>query len=316
MTKKETKNNSLPQSLVWIADAPLFIDKHQISMFYDAVVRPETSEGVTTLEVTEEKVKNLQGKLALGAKVSPGELLGRFTSLLPNLEVSAEGEGNIEAQKSDSYKMELKLHPIVTPQRQLVQLSFYYLLNHPERIFLVTAKDADWRDPESISEVPRELVFLNLPSQAEAKEKGLPETKLIPTAAEFENGKIELIYAKLKSKDNQDPPRYPDSEETLEKLRKARKEYWQWFDKNYSATKAMIAVEEAASDNGRIRWIDYRVPLTKEGDTLHLHISPAGDYDTGVFAYNFIKRGHKHGLRLIGTLKSEPDMNVLAIYDK
>jgi hypothetical protein len=46
------------------------------------------------------------------------------------------------------------------------------------------------------------------------------------------------------------------------------------------------------------------------------HVCPAGKYDTGVFAYNFIKRGYKHGLRLIGTLKSEPDMNVLAIYEK
>ena len=78
----------------------------------------------------------------------------------------------------------------------------------------------------------------------------------------------------------------------------------------------MIAVEQAALEHKRIRWIDYRVPLTDEGDTLHLHISPAGKYDTGVFAYNFIKRGFKHGLRLVGTLKSEPDMNVLAIYDK
>jgi hypothetical protein len=78
----------------------------------------------------------------------------------------------------------------------------------------------------------------------------------------------------------------------------------------------MIAVEEAASNNGRIRWIDYRVPVTREGDTLHLHVCPAGKYDTGVFAYNFIKRGFKHGLRLVGTLKSEPDMNVLAIYEK
>ena len=68
MTKKETTNKSLPQSLVWLADAPLFIDTHRISMFYDAVVKPETSQGITTLEVTKEKVSNLQGKLALGEK--------------------------------------------------------------------------------------------------------------------------------------------------------------------------------------------------------------------------------------------------------
>jgi hypothetical protein len=78
----------------------------------------------------------------------------------------------------------------------------------------------------------------------------------------------------------------------------------------------MVAVEEASSHKGRIRWIDYRLPVTRAGDTLHLHVCPAGRYDTGVFAYNLIKRGFKHGLRLVGTLKSEPDMNVLAIYDK
>ena len=78
----------------------------------------------------------------------------------------------------------------------------------------------------------------------------------------------------------------------------------------------MVAVEESSTKNGRIRWIDYRLPVTQDGDTLHLHVCPGAKYDTGVFAYNLIKRGSKHGLRLIGTLKSEPDMNVLAIYEK
>lgn len=78
----------------------------------------------------------------------------------------------------------------------------------------------------------------------------------------------------------------------------------------------MVVVENAASKNGRIKWIDYRLPISHEGDTIHLHVCPNGDYDTGVFAYNLIKRGFKHGLRLVGTLKSEPDMNVLAIFEK
>ena len=76
------------------------------------------------------------------------------------------------------------------------------------------------------------------------------------------------------------------------------------------------ATNAAASANGRISWIDYRVPLTEEGDTLHLHACPADKYNTGDFAYNLVKRGFKHGLRLVGTLKSEPDMNVLAIYER
>src|SRR5262249_7857362 len=107
----------------------------------------------------------------------------------------------------------------------------------------------------------------------------------------------------------------PEASESAEKLRDRRRVYWSVFREHFSATKAMIAVEQAAGA-GRIRWIDYRLPITDRGDTLHLHCCPGGHYDTGVFAYNLIKRGFKHGLRLVGTLKSEPDLNVLAIYDR
>ncbi|MGA2716134.1 MAG: hypothetical protein ABSG41_23795 [Bryobacteraceae bacterium] len=147
--------------------------------------------------------------------------------------------------------------------------------------------------------------------------RNIPPTRIIPTAAEFSNGKIIQIYRHLTFVENETLPEYPDSRQSPGGLGDARREYWKWFDKNYSATKAMIAVEDAAADNGgRINWIDFRLPISSTGDTLHLHVCPGGKFDTGTFAYNFIKRGHKHGLRLVGTLKSEPDMNVLAIYDK
>ena len=303
-------------TVAWLADAPLFIDADHVGRFYDAVVSPETETGETVIEITEDKIDALKGKLSLGANIAVGDLIGNFTKLLPGLDVKAAGEGVIERQTKNVEKNRVTLHPIKTPQRQLVQLSVHYFLNHPDRFYLVNnASEQKWRDPVSIAEVPRQLTFLDLPSQVQAQEKGLPETKLIPTAAEFEDGKIELIYNKLQGKDGSELPGYPDKG-TPDELKKARKKYWNWFNTNFSATQAMIAVEQAASEHKRIRWIDYRVPLTHEGDTLHLHISPAGEYDTGVFAYNFIKRGFKHGLRLVGTLKSEPDMNVLAIYDK
>jgi hypothetical protein len=110
---------------------------------------------------------------------------------------------------------------------------------------------------------------------------------------------------------------YPQKADNLAELLGQRKEYWLRFQEKFSATKAMVAVEDAAkAAKGRIRWIDYRLPITDRGDTLHLHFCPAGEFDAGVFAYNLIKRGFKHGLRLVGTLKSEPDMNVLAVYDR
>ena len=308
--------SDLPSNIAWLADAPLFIDADHISRFYDAVVKPERETGQTTIEISEGEINALKGKLSLGGKVSTGELIGKLTKLLPSLEITAGGEANLEGERSSSEKIQVTLHPIKTPQRQLVQLSVHYLLNHPSRINLVNdASERDWRNPTSISQVPRQLVFLDLPSQAQAQAMGLPETKIIPTAAEFEDGKIELIYNKLKGRDGSEPPSYPDKGRPDE-LRNAGREYWSWFNTNFSATQAMVSVEQAAFEHERIRWIDYRLPLTDEGDTLHLHISPAGEYDTGVFAYNFIKRGFKHGLRLVGTLKSEPDMNVLAVYDK
>jgi hypothetical protein len=50
------------------------------------------------------------------------------------------------------------------------------------------------------------------------------------------------------------------------------------------------------------------------GEVLHLHAH--ADYDTGVFAYNLIRRGERYGLRIVGSLKSQPALNVQAIYEK
>ena len=49
--------------------------------------------------------------------------------------------------------------------------------------------------------------------------------------------------------------------------------------------------------------------------TRHLDVSARGDYDTGVFAYNFIRRGERYGLRSVDSLKSKPALNVLAAYE-
>jgi hypothetical protein len=55
--------------------------------------------------------------------------------------------------------------------------------------------------------------------------------------------------------------------------------------------------------------------ILPDSTTLHLDVSARGDYDTGVFAYNFIRRGERYGLRIVGSLKSKPALNVLAAYE-
>jgi hypothetical protein len=309
-------DSPLPGHLHWLADAPLFIDADQIGRFYDAVVRPEHREAATTVEITESTAKNLSGELGLTAEVQPSDLLEKLATFLPFLKfrLGAQAKGQVSREKSAKESVTIEMYAIETPQRQLEHLTLHYLLNHRERLFLVDdPSSGKWRDSSEISRVPRAVTFLDLPGQDTTGERG---TKLIPTAAEFGDGQIELIFKTLCREDGQRPPQYPEKPTAGKALQELRREYWQWFHGSYNATQAMIAVEEAANKHGRIRWIDYRLPLTDEGDTLHLHVSPAGQYDTGVFAYNFIKRGYKHGLRIVGTLRSEPDMNVLAIYEK
>jgi hypothetical protein len=312
----DPSNINLPDTLLWLWDAPLFIDELQVGRFYDAVARPDALEGKTTITISEQSADKIAGKLGLQGKVEPG-VMGELLTYFVKPSFTASGEGTIDSSNQSGKSRTTDRSPISTPERQLVQLTLHYLLTYGHRLFLVdNPAEQNWRTPDAIQALPRAVAFLNLPGAEEAHHLGLPKTKIIPTAAEFENGKLELIYEKLSARDGSTPPPYPDGSEAPAELRGKRKEYWQWFDQNFSATKAMVEVEQAATRNGRIRWIDYRLPLTQEGDTLHLHVCPAGKCDTGVFAYNFIKRGLKHGLRLVGTLKSEPDMNVLAIYEK
>jgi hypothetical protein len=331
--KAETKDTTtfLEANLGWLADAPLFIDGDRIDSLYDAVVHPKYKEDYVKLLVTSNEVDRINREFNLMGKLSLGALGAFFVGLLPTGEISAGGKLIDEKLEGKTESQEITLRPISTPQSQLVQLTLHYLINQPERLFLLddlsdpTSRSGDslWDDPKTIAGIPRELVFLNLPSREEAHEHGILPTKLIPMTVEFENGEVEFLYEKLKKGDEW-PPVYPEGLERdldPQQLADERRNYWYWFEESFSPRRAMLAIEEAAQGKGRIRWITYRVPLDSDGDskrskTLHLSISPAEKYDTGTFVYTLIRHGYEHGLRMVGTLRSEPSMNVLAIYEK
>jgi hypothetical protein len=110
------------------------------------------------------------------------------------------------------------------------------------------------------------------------------------------------------------PVPYPQTTAT-EEGRRQRDEYWNWFTTHWNADKAVKVIEDVIGTGGRPRWIDYRVTLDT-GEMLHLHVVAHGDYDTGVFAYNLVRRGERYGMRIVGSLKSQPALNVLALYEK
>lgn len=309
-------SKDLSGDFAWLADAPMFIDTSQVAKFYDAIVRPEVNKKEVVLQTSQNRINEIRGKV-LGSGTFDLNLPEFLSFLNAEAKVGGEVEGKGSEAKEDAKT--IILEEINTPQRQLQDLTVHYLVNYPKRVFLTNnMTDSDWRDPEMILKSPRAVALINLPGHAEATSHGMPPTRLIPIAAEFSDGVTELLYQTLRAKDGRYPPEYPDaqlSQQTVGWIEK-QKNYWKWFADNFDPTTAMIELEKAGAAHGRIRWIAYRVPITNDGDTLHLTISPREQYDTGVFGYDFIKRGFKHGIRLVGTLKSEPDMNVLAIYEK
>lgn len=303
------------EKLFWLADAPLFIDEKQVERFFDAVVRPKYEHVLKTEERENETEEKLLGALGLEAKV--GISLPEWLKPV-KLEASAKGDLQTEEKALERTATVSQLKPIWNAERQLEELARHYLVRFRDRIILddgpldnpQSLDEKNWYDKKSrISEkMPRPILFLDFS----------PGTKILPMAAEFEDGSISLLYEDLASRlttAGGGPIReFPDdSKDNYEETSKA---YWASFDQFFDSAKAMQVVEVASTTHGRINWIDFQLPLTKDGDMLHLHVTPAGSADAGVFGYNFVRRGFKHGIRLVGTLKAGVDMNVLAIYDR
>src|SRR5205814_2132141 len=132
---------------------------------------------------------------------------------------------------------------------------------------------ADWIDSKFVSELPRGLVFLDFPEK----------TKFIPMAAEFQDGTVQLIYPSLEKAfagPKIKPPEYPEPAYYIEKedqLAKARMDYWDFFQQNFSSTLSMEAIETTLK-GGLVRWIDYRIPLGPNMPYLHMHVQGRGEY--------------------------------------
>lgn len=306
--------------VLWLLDAPMFIDTKGVERLYDSVVRPATDEGDRVIEVQKGSELGLSLQGEAGASLGTGHILELFGFGKGEAKTTVGGE--VAHSQIKSRTDSVTLRPIVTPERRLVQATMVYYAQHRRRLELSpNLADPSWYAQATIGTSPRKLVFLDLPGTDERPE--LPLT-IIPTVAEFKDGKFDWIYKKLTDRiiaeyPNETVPVDPDTATDIDTRRDLERKYWSFFAETSHFKRgrhAMVAVEEASTCFGRIQWIDYRLPLDATGNTLHLHICPNGEFDTGVFAYQFIRRGYKHGLRIVGTLKSGPALDVLAIFEK
>jgi hypothetical protein len=283
----------------WLADAPLFIDQQQVGVFYDAVLRPAFR--TVEIEVARDRTEEL--KKRFGANVG-----AKLPFWFPWLGGEIGVEGGMEKATGATDRQAVTLQPVESPGRQLVELSLHYLEKQKDRIWF--PEGDTWTLPieANIIASPRLLIFLDFP----------PWTKFMPMAAELNDGRVVTFFGplvdKFKTEGGTLPKRYPD-DRSDPNFEKDRGDYWDWFSEHWNANAAIQVIENVIGTGGRPRWIDYRVPISGP-ETIHLHVVGRGEFDTGVFAYNLVKRGWKHGLRVVGTLKSEPDVNVLAIYEK
>lgn len=180
------------------------------------------------------------------------------------------------------------------PQRKLFHILQLYDELFPDCVIPFTNYASEnLSDSIDCSTSPRQLVHLDLPGKDECGDRR--KTKFIPTAAEFESGHIEVLFEQFNAKED---------------------ESWETVADKTDVNFVIAIIEEQVEKEGPIRWIDFRLPVSGCGGSIHLHCTPDTKYDVSTFAYNFVKQGFKHGAKVIGTLNRGPDVNVLAVYNK
>ncbi len=119
MSDEKNDIDILPASLSWMADAPLFIDEDLIDRFYDAVVKPASAEGPSTVTMTEESIAKIRGKLGLSGEAKSTKFLELLTGGLFGFGVKGSAEIGLEGDERKAESNTVTFHPISTPQRQL-----------------------------------------------------------------------------------------------------------------------------------------------------------------------------------------------------
>jgi hypothetical protein len=166
----ENVSMEIPGALLWVKDAPLFIDKANLEQFYDAVVRPPFKENAPqTIKVSRSLKEDLEKKF--GGKA--GIHVPSWLSFIFSGETEVSGEVKKGRSQGEASETTIILEPISTPNRQLEQLMIFYLLRQPQRLLTGTVDSPlKWMKQGLCREVPRALAFIDLPAGA----------KLIPMA--------------------------------------------------------------------------------------------------------------------------------------
>jgi hypothetical protein len=295
--------------LWWLTDVPLFIDERSVDRLHGAIVQPEyvllqsqeTAQRSRTHSQADEAQASLEGSIPAFLKVGTQAKIssGRATGL--------------------SAAQQLTKQFIYSSERRLQDILVAYRETMPERVLFAVAgggeptslagKTMSWLEAEALTDLPgpRPLLFFDLP----------PRSAILPMAGETVEGKTIVLAEKLierLTKAGRVIPPFPSDDDPEAPARKDA--HWAALVDNYHSWSALEVIEEGFSSGQRIEWIDYRLKLPSREKPVHIHFAPRGQVPTGAFAYNFVRRGYKVGLRIVAQLKKGCDMNALALYER
>jgi hypothetical protein len=298
----------LPKELVWLFDAPLFIDEKQVNAFYDAVLRPDYEGTSFTLSNSLTKGTTFGGQAGAGIT-------------LPLL-INVNAGGSVERANQAESDAGATYEPVSNPYRNLLALAIHYA-SYPDlqkRLVLANLGAQDkttdgagehignsWLGAEFIQQLPRGLVFIDIPKGG----------KFLPAALELANGEVCVLADELRVQLSKKAEKYAKNYPGSDADEKDKDEYFEFFDKNWDDRIALVLLETAMKQS-RSEWVDFNIAAKTPGEIgryLHLHMAGRGQYESGTFGYNLITRGFNYGVRIVGTLKSGPDLNVLAIFE-
>jgi hypothetical protein len=294
------------QKLWFVVDIPLFIDSVAVRQLYDALSRPDFDTASRVIGTVTSEGSEYQTEAALSVEYG----------IPPFAKSSVTGKGSKKKVRSSSLSSSLTQEANKSAEMRFEKIVSFYAEHYPGQIFWTTSdvsilndtdgKNLTWDDVSNRINgcSPRPLIVLDLPA----------ESKLIPMAGELTSGKVKRLFEDLvgKSPGGDTVPDYPSDKSPV-----ANKLYWESLDLIFDSKIAMEVVEDGACEGARYDWIDYRLMARSGGDIipLHLHLTPRGEFNSGVFAYQTIRRCKKFGLKIVGTLKQGGDVNVLAMYE-
>jgi hypothetical protein len=305
---KERLDKRQTKSLWWLTDVPMFFDERSVQKLYDAIVAPE----FVLLQSKETAEKSKTNTTTVGSELGGDIDIPTFFKI--GLKAKLDGSvaeaatRSSEVTKQFLYSNQQRLQDLVVAYNAAFRGRVLYQ-DTAELELLSLAGPTDWTEANGLLDKPgpRPLIFIDLK----------PGAPIIPTAGETCKGEVIPLYQALEGIINKNGPVVPPypSDRDLAAVT-ARKAYWDALVNAYDSRIALEVVENGFAKGERVDWIDYRLKLPNREAPLHLHLAANGDFSTGTFAYNFVRRGHKFGLRLVGLLKAGGDINVLAIYER